>query len=75
MATGSMTKEINLIRRLIKEMNKNKIEFIKIGEIEIKKATNSFKNDVKLEKNVPIVITEEQKRKLEEEELFWSSSV
>lgn len=73
MAIGN-NKEINLIKKLIKEMNRNKIEFIKLGDIEIKKAPNLFKTDEKMKENKANFISPEEKRKLEEEELFWSSS-
>jgi hypothetical protein len=67
--------QIKMLKQVIKLMNQNKIEFIKLGQIEIKKTNFQQKSMTKLEQNRQVVVTEEEKRRLEEEELFWSSNI
>jgi hypothetical protein len=67
--------QIKMLKQVIKLMNQNKIEFIKLGQIEIKKTNFQQKSMTKLEQNRQVVVTEDEKRRLEEEELFWSSNI
>lgn len=74
MATGR-DPQIKLLKQIIKLMNQNKIESIRLGELEIKKSNFQAKSSQKIEQKKPVIVTDEEKRRLEEEELFWSSNI
>lgn len=61
--------DINTAEQLTKLVVDNKLDYIKVGEIEIKKSIHFKPEDLK-----GLELTPEQKRKVEEETLFWSST-
>lgn len=59
-------KKKNLIKELVKICNENKLDLLKVGDIEIKKSIHFKPSDVKNEVKPP--------QETEEELLYWSST-